>query len=252
MPIEVTELSMWADIGPKRHTVLDRLSFCVEDGEFIVLLGPSGCGKSTLLRALAGFEKPSAGAVRKDGVEIIGPDSDRAMVMQQNALFPWMQVIENIEYPLMIEGVAPEERRQRATRWLEEVGLREFWNYYPGQLSIGMQQRVALARLFTGRSGTLLMDEPFGALDTVSRVHSQRLLLQIWERERRTVIFVTHDVEEALLLADRVLVLGGTPTRMLKEHPIQWQRPREFDVIFTEDFMKMRRELLALIGALEP
>jgi len=252
MPIEVSELSMWADHGAKRQTILDRLSFRVADGEFIVLLGPSGCGKSTLLRALAGFERPSAGTVVKDGAEIVKPGSDRAMVMQQNALFPWLRVIENIEYPLMIEGIPPDERRQRAARWLEEVGLQEFSSYYPRQLSIGMQQRVALARLFTGHSGTLLMDEPFGALDTVSRVHSQKMLLQIWERERRTVIFVTHDVEEALLLADRVLVLGGTPTRLLKEHPIEWQRPREFDVIFTEQFIRMRRELLTLIGALEP
>jgi NitT/TauT family transport system ATP-binding protein len=251
MSIDVLDLSVAYDHNPGRQPVLDRLTLHIHDGEFVAIIGPSGCGKSTLLRALAGFISPSAGSILKDGSEVLGPGRDRAIVMQQNALFPWLNVLENIAYPLRIQGVSRKERIEVASEWLDRIALREYAHFYPQQLSIGMQQRVALARLFAGDAEVLLMDEPFAALDTVTRLHSQCLLLQIWESERRTVVFVTHDVEEALLLADRVLVLGDVPTRLLKEHLVSWPRPRNFNEIFSEGFVQARRELLALIGALQ-
>ena len=251
MPIELEDLSV--SLGPTgiRRTVLAGLTFHIADGEFVAILGPSGCGKSTLLRVLAGFQRPSSGLLRINGQDSPGPAGDRAMVMQQNALFPWMTVLGNIDYPLRLQGMARKQARQTAMQWLDRVGLRGFGEHYPQQISVGMQQKAALARLFTGNAGTLLMDEPFGALDTVARTDAQKLLLNIWEAERRTVAFVTHDVEEALLLADRVLVLGGSPTRLIRSYPIPWSRPREFRLLFTPDFSRLRQELLGMTGAME-
>jgi NitT/TauT family transport system ATP-binding protein len=158
-------------------------------------------------------------------------------------------VAENVAYPLRILGFSRLEARHAATEWLERISLTNFADFYPNQLSIGMQQRVAVARLFAGRATVLLMDEPFGALDTVTRIQAQRLLLQIWEEERRTVVFVTHDVEEALLLADRIVVLGANPARLIQEYPVKWPRPRGFERIFSQDFVDARRTLLGLVGA---
>jgi sulfonate transport system ATP-binding protein len=249
MPFDVRDLSLIFRDRKQRLMVLDRLTLHVADGEFVAILGPSGCGKTTLLRILAGFLAPSSGSVIKDGQQLSGPGADRAMLMQQNALFPWLTVLNNIAYPLRIQGASRPEARQAAKRWLERIDLEDFAEFLPPRLSIGMQQRVALARMFAGDAGVLLMDEPFGALDTVTRSLAQRLLMQIWGEERRTVLFVTHDVEEALLLADRIVVLGAKPARLIQEYPVRWPRPRTFEQIFSEEFVAARRVLLELIGA---
>lgn len=249
MAIDVFDLCMNYSADGDSLPVLDNLTFHIDDGGFVAILGPSGCGKTTLLRILAGFISPSSGSVLKNGKVLDGPGSDRAIVMQQGALFPWLNVLENIAYPLKIQGMPADEREGIARGWLSKISLQDYEGYYPHQLSIGMQQRVAVARLFVGNAEVLLMDEPFGALDTITRLHSQRLLLQIWGQERRTVIFVTHDVEEALLIADRILVLGTRPGRLILDYPVKWRRPRDFNQVFSDDFVKARQVLLGLIGA---
>ena len=250
MSLDVRNLSFAYSNRKQPLLVLDKLTLQVADREFVAILGPSGCGKSTFLRVLAGFLSPTSGIALQDGAELVGPGEDRAMLVQQNALFPWLTVIDNIAYPLRIQGVARPEGRRIAMELLEKVSLGEFAEYYPHQLSIGMQQRVAVVRLFAGKAAVLLMDEPFGALDTVTRIEAQQLLMQIWREQRRTVIFVTHDVEEALLLADRIVVLGAKPARLIQEYPVRWPRPREFGQLFSKDFVDARRMLLGLVGAL--
>jgi NitT/TauT family transport system ATP-binding protein len=247
--LDVLNLSFAYDNQKQPQPVLDGLTLKVADREFVVVLGPSGCGKSTLLRILAGFLRPTSGSVMHKGKELDGAGEDRAMMVQQNALFPWLTVSENVAYPLRVLGLSRLEARHAANEWLERISLANFADFYPNQLSIGMQQRVAVARLFAGRATVLLMDEPFGALDTVTRIQAQRLLLQIWGEERRTVVFVTHDVEEALLLADRIVVLGANPARLIEEYPVKWPRPRDFERIFSQDFVDARRTLLGLVGA---
>jgi NitT/TauT family transport system ATP-binding protein len=247
--LDVRNLSFAYGNHKRPQTVLDALTLRVADREFVAILGPSGCGKSTLLRIMAGFLRPTLGSVLHKGVEVDGPREDRTMMVQQNALFPWMTVAENVSYPLRIQGISEAEANNSAQEWLERISLAKFADFYPSQLSIGMQQRVAVARLFAGKATVLLMDEPFGALDTVTRIQAQQLLLEIWGEERRTVVFVTHDVEEALLLADRIVVLGANPPRLVEEYPVRWPRPREFDQVFAKDFVDARRMLLGLIGA---
>ncbi|WP_227984940.1 ABC transporter ATP-binding protein [Nocardia spumae] len=190
--------------------VLDDLTLDIRAGEILVLTGPSGCGKSTVLRALAGLLTPRAGRALADGTEITGPSRDRAMVFQDNALLPWRSVRSNIELALKLRGEPRPTRGAQADRWIEEVGLNGFGGYLPKSLSGGMRQRVQLARGLAGAPRAVLMDEPFGALDTPTRITMQRLLIQTWQTHPTTVVFVTHDVDEALTLGDRVAVLGGT------------------------------------------
>lgn len=250
MALDIRDLSFAYRNRRQSFLALDRLDLHIADREFVAILGPSGCGKSTLLHLLAGFLYPTAGVILQNGEKVTGPGQDRAILVQQNALFPWLTVIENIAYPLRIQGVPQCDAKELVDRWLARIALTEFAGFYPHQISIGMQQRVAVARLFIGKASVLLMDEPFGALDTVTRIGVQRLLLQIWSEERRTVLFVTHDVEEALLLADRVLVLGANPARLIEERTVPWPRPRDFRQLFSEEFVEVRRELLELIGVL--
>ncbi|WP_063063559.1 ABC transporter ATP-binding protein [Nocardia violaceofusca] len=190
--------------------VLDELTLDIRAGEILVLTGPSGCGKSTVLRALAGLLPPRSGRALADGDEITGPSRDRAMVFQDNALLPWRTVRSNIDLALKLRGVPRAGRAAQAERWIEEVGLTGFGDYLPKSLSGGMRQRVQLARGLAGAPRAVLMDEPFGALDTPTRITMQRLLIQTWQTHPTTVVFVTHDVDEALTLGDRVAVLGGT------------------------------------------
>ncbi|WP_216892376.1 ABC transporter ATP-binding protein [Nocardia alni] len=222
--------------------VLTELTLEVRPGEILVLTGPSGCGKSTALRALAGLLRPRSGRILADGAEITGPSRDRAMVFQDNALLPWRTVRSNIELALKLRGVPRAGRRERAQRWIEEVELTGFGDYLPKNLSGGMRQRVQLARGLAGAPRAALMDEPFGALDTPTRAAMQRLLLQTWQTHPVTVVFVTHDVDEALLLGDRVAVLGGGAQglRTLLEVP----QPRASGV----DRSAARAEILAALG----
>jgi NitT/TauT family transport system ATP-binding protein len=197
-----------ATLGYGGHAVCTGLDLDVRAGEFLVVAGPSGCGKSTLLRAFAGLLRPSGGAVTAGGETITGPSPDRALVFQDDALLPWRSARRNVELPLAIRGVPRAERRAEAAEWLARVGLADAVRRLPRQLSGGMRQRVQLARALAGRPRALLMDEPFGALDAQTRAAMQRLLLDVLADAPATVVFVTHDVDEALLLGDRVVVLG--------------------------------------------
>lgn len=199
--------------------VIDNLSLTVQAGEILVLTGPSGCGKSTLLRALTGLLRPDAGRVLADGEPVTTTSRDRGMVFQDSALLPWRTVRSNIELALQLRGEPKAGRRDRADRWIDEVGLSGFADFLPKSLSGGMRQRVQLARGLAGAPRAVMMDEPFAALDTQTRAAMQRLLIDTWQAHPTTIVFVTHDVDEALTLGDRVAVLGraGQPLRALVE-----------------------------------
>ncbi|MEQ6896070.1 ABC transporter ATP-binding protein [Microbacterium sp. KR10-403] len=205
---------------------LDDIDLEVQDGEFLVLLGPSGCGKSTLLELLAGLQCPDAGRVAFGGETVEAPRPDVGVVFQDAALYPWRTVLRNVALPLEIAGVPRREREGRARRQLERVGLGDFVESYPGELSGGMRQRAGIARALTQEPDVLLMDEPFGALDHLTRVQLQEDLLELWSEQRRTVVFVTHDVGEAVYLADRIVVLSARPGRIRAELPVRAARPR--------------------------
>lgn len=208
--------------------VVDGLSLDVRAGEILVLTGPSGCGKSTVLRALAGLLAPDSGDVVADGTRVAGTSRDRAMVFQDNALLPWRTVQSNVELALKLAGRPRQGRREEALKWISDVGLTGFEKYLPKSLSGGMRQRVQLARGLAGAPRAVMMDEPFGALDTQTRSTMQRLLIDTWRAHPTTVVFVTHDVDEALLLGDRIAVLGraGEPLRALLDVP----SPRDTNV----------------------
>ena len=208
-------------LGYGGRPVVAGLDLDVAPGEILVLTGPSGCGKSTVLRALAGLLRPSAGELLADGAHVVTTSRDRAMVFQDNALLPWRSVQSNIELALKLAGRPRQGRREEAKRWIADVGLTGFERYLPKSLSGGMRQRVQLARGLAGAPRAVMMDEPFGALDTQTRATMQRLLVETWRAHPTTVVFVTHDVDEALLIGDRVAVLGraGEPLRALLEVP---------------------------------
>jgi NitT/TauT family transport system ATP-binding protein len=215
-------------LGYGGSPVVDGLDLDVMPGEILVLTGPSGCGKSTVLRALAGLLSPHSGELLADGAPIVTTSRDRAMVFQDNALLPWRTVQSNVELALELAGRPRRGRREEATRWIADVGLDGFERYLPKSLSGGMRQRVQLARGLAGEPRAVMMDEPFGALDTQTRATMQRLLIDTWRAHPTTVVFVTHDVDEALLIGDRIAVLGraGLPLRALLEVP----SPRDRDV----------------------
>jgi len=198
----------------KEICALENINLKVHENEFTVLLGPSGCGKTTLLNIIAGLEKPTKGRVLLDNNEIKGPGPDRAYVFQQFALFPWLTVYENVEYGLKIRGIPKEERSKVVMKFLKMMGLEEFKNAYPRQLSGGMQQRVAIARAYANSPKVLLMDEPFGSLDAQTRVYMQEELINFWRKERLTVIFVTHSVEEAIFLGDKIILFTRRPGKI--------------------------------------
>ncbi|MET8652139.1 MULTISPECIES: ABC transporter ATP-binding protein [Nocardia] len=199
--------------------VIDGLNLTIAPGEILVLVGKSGCGKSTLLRAIAGLRPTQAGRIGADGATVTGPSADRALVFQDDALLPWRTARQNIELALQLRGVARSVRRQTARHWVEEIGLTEYADYLPRDLSGGMRQRVQLARSLAGSPRAVLMDEPFGALDTQTRATMQRLLIDTWRAHPTTIVFVTHDLDEALLLGDRIAVLGGGALRALVDVP---------------------------------
>ncbi|MFI6172717.1 ABC transporter ATP-binding protein [Nocardia sp. NPDC051052] len=201
------------------RTVIDHLDLDVAPGEILVLVGKSGCGKSTVLRALAGLRTPQGGAVLADDATVTGPSADRALVFQDDALLPWRTVRQNIELPLRLRGLPRGIRKERAHHWVREIGLTGYADFLPRDLSGGMRQRVQLARSLAGAPRAVLMDEPFGALDTQTRTTMQRLLIDTWRSHPTTVVFVTHDLDEALLLGDRIAVLGGGTLRAVVDVP---------------------------------
>jgi ABC-type nitrate/sulfonate/bicarbonate transport system ATPase subunit len=199
-------------------------------GEFRVLLGPSGCGKSTLLRMIAGLDKPSGGQVLVNGQPVTAPGKDRGMVFQKYTSFPWLTVAENVAYGMKINGVPEAQRKETVERLLKSVGLTEFADVYPETLSGGMQQRVAIARTLALRPSVILMDEPFGALDAQTRSDMQQLLLQIWDETACTILFVTHDVEEAVYLADRIFIMSSHPGTIVEDVHVPFDRPRALEL----------------------
>ncbi|WNY26077.1 ABC transporter ATP-binding protein [Methanolapillus millepedarum] len=199
----------------------------VKDGEFVTILGPSGCGKTTLLRIIAGLETYSDGNIYLNGEKITGPSPKRGMVFQEYSLFPWKTVLENVMFGPLMQGATKEEAKTKALPYISLVGLSDFINSYPYELSGGMKQRVAIARALANEPDIILMDEPFGALDAQTRNNLQKELLRIWQEEKRTIIFVTHSVDEAVFLSDRIIILTGRPGTVKKEIPINIPRPRD-------------------------
>jgi len=233
--------------GPRTIEALSPIELDVAQNDFITILGPSGCGKSTLLRIVAGLDTPTAGRVLLDGRPIVGPGPDRGMVFQSYTLFPWLDVRANICFGLNERGVPRAEQNERAGYFIERVGLRGFEHHYPKQLSGGMQQRTALARALANDPAILLLDEPFGALDNQTRVLMQELLLGIWETDRKTVLFVTHDVDEAIFMANRVIVFTARPGRIKTELAIDLPHPRHYTVKTTPRFAEHKAVLTEAI-----
>jgi NitT/TauT family transport system ATP-binding protein len=220
---------------------IDDFSLEVKEGEFVCILGPSGCGKTTLLRMIAGLETQTSGELLLNNVPITGPGSDRGMVFQEFALFPWRNVKKNIEFGLEIKKTLPAERDKISKRYIDLVGLNGFENYHPNQLSGGMKQRVGIARALANEPTILLMDEPFGALDAQTRNLMQKELLRIWQETKKTVIFITHSVDEAVYLADRVVVLTTRPSRIKEIFEIKIERPRDRASL---EFANLRKRIL--------
>ncbi|HVX93517.1 MAG TPA: ABC transporter ATP-binding protein [Polyangia bacterium] len=227
---------------------LDRVSFQTHRREFLCVIGPSGCGKSTLARLIAGLEPCSGGRILLDGKPVAGPGSDRGMVFQGYTLFPWLTVLKNVMFGLEVsQGLDAGSAEQEARQWLELVGLAKFASSYPHQLSGGMKQRVAIARALANRPRILLMDEPFGALDAQTRAQMQSYLLQIWKQVDITIVFITHDLDEAVYLADRILILDAHPGRVRELMEVAVPRPRTPSQFLSPAFVAARRHLEALI-----
>ena len=225
--IEIDHVSQIFQTSSRRdHLALSDISLTVEDGAFVSILGPSGCGKSTLLYIVGGFVNPSQGMARMKGKPITGPGPDRGPVFQEFALFPWKSVLGNVMYGPRQQGVKPAEAEAQSRVLIEMVGLKGFEEFYPKELSGGMKQRVALARTLAYHPEVLLMDEPFGALDAHTRTRLQNDLLNIWERDRKTVLFVTHSVDEAVFLSDRVVMMTRSPGRIREIVDVDLPRPR--------------------------
>jgi ABC-type nitrate/sulfonate/bicarbonate transport system ATPase subunit len=222
---------------------LQPTTLAVADNDFITILGPSGCGKSTLLRIVAGLDRPTAGNVLLDGTPVGGPGADRGMVFQSYTLFPWLTVRENICFGLREKRMPPAQQDEIAAHYIARVGLAGFERHYPKMLSGGMQQRTAIARALANDPKILLLDEPFGALDNQTRALMQELLLGIWEAEKKTVLFVTHDIEEAIFMAGRVVVMSARPGRVKAEVAIDLPHPRHYTVKTTPAFSALKARL---------
>src|SRR3954447_806616 len=221
----------------------EAVSLAVEQGEFVAIVGPSGCGKSTLLLLINGLLHPSSGQILLNGRPVASPGPDRALVFQEFALLPWRTVLNNVELGLEVTGQSATARRAIARDNLRLVGLSAFERYYPHQLSGGMRQRVGIARALAVGPEVLLMDEPFGALDAQTRQIMGAVLLRIWERDRKTILFVTHDIDESIYLADRVVVMSANPGRVLEVLPISLPRPRDFEARNSAAFLEYRRRI---------
>lgn len=223
---------------------LDEISLDIKEGEFLCVLGPSGCGKSTILRLIAGLDKPSSGEILMDNEAIYGPDYKRGMVFQEYSLFPWRSVIDNVAFSLEMNGMGEEDRYKIAEEYLKTVGLHKFKESKPHELSGGMKQRVAIVRSLAGDPEVLLMDEPFGALDVQTRNQLQRDLLKIWEDKGKTIIFVTHSVDEAVFLGDRVVLMSKGPGKISKVFNVDIKRIRDR---LDPEFLKLKQEIMNLL-----
>lgn len=242
--VEISNVTV--DFGQGVVAVKD-ITLDIQPGEFVCLLGPSGCGKSTLMNAVAAFVKPTSGSVKVDGKEVEKPGRDRGMVFQQHSLFPWKTVCDNVAFGPLMAGVGKVEARKVASDFIAMVGLSAYKDRYPSVLSGGMKQRVGIARALANYPSVLLMDEPFGALDAQTRSMMQENLLQIWGEFGITVIFVTHDIDEAVFLADRVVVMSASPGRLIADIKINLPRPRHVDMITSAEYIKNKKQCMDLI-----
>jgi NitT/TauT family transport system ATP-binding protein/sulfonate transport system ATP-binding protein len=230
--------------GGQPTRALMPTSLSVGDNDFIAILGPSGCGKSTLLRIIGGLETASEGKIMLDGVPVVGPGADRGFVFQSYTLFPWLTVAQNIAFGLREKGVSERQRIDIARQWADRVGLSNFIDHFPKQLSGGMQQRTAIARALANDPKILLLDEPFGALDNQTRALMQEMLLGIWERERKTVLFVTHDIEEAIFVGSRVVVMSARPGRIKADIAVDLPHPRPYTIKTSPEFVALKERLV--------
>jgi len=250
--IVAEDVAMRYGTGADGVQVFDDVTFSVANHEFVVILGPSGCGKTTLLKILAGIVEQSAGTVAVDGQEIDAPSPDVAMVFQNFVLLPWKTVLQNVAMGLKVQEDMPRaEREPIAREWIEKVGLGGYEDRYPAELSGGMQQRVGLARALAVDPKTLLMDEPFGSLDAQTRERLQSELLELWATERKTILFVTHDIDEAIFLADRILVMSEKPASIVDEVPVDIDRPRygrRLDIETSDAFKRIKGRLHEDLG----
>lgn len=224
--------------------VVDKVNLSVKENELLVLFGPGQCGKSTMINCMSGLETVTGGSVEVGGKLVTKPGPDRGVVYQRMALFPWLTVMGNVEYGPKVRGVPKKERRERAQHYIDLVGLTGFENSFPNQLSGGMQQRVGIARAYCNEPDVLFMDEPFGHLDAQTRYLMQEDLMKIWEKEKRTIVFVTNNIEEAIYLADRIVVMTNCPTRIKSEYVIDLPRPRNY---VDPEFLKLRETISAVV-----
>lgn len=231
------------NLNGKEFTAVSELSLTIADNEFVTVVGPSGCGKSTIMNQAAGLLQPTTGEVRVDGVAVTRPGPERGVIFQQYALFPWLTVRQNVEFALELKRIDKAERRRIVDEQLELTGLSTFADALPKNLSGGMKQRCAIARAYAANPSILLMDEPFGALDALTRVHMQSQLLQTWEQEKRTVMFITHDVDEAVFLANRVIVMAARPGRIHRIIEVDLPYPRTDELRLSPEFSAIRNQV---------
>ncbi|MES2633936.1 MAG: ABC transporter ATP-binding protein [Pseudomonadota bacterium] len=241
--MNILDISGVSKTFPGGTVALQSTDLAVQENDFITILGPSGCGKSTLLRMVAGLDTPTTGTIALDGRPVTAPGADRGMVFQSYTLFPWLTILQNVCFGLREKGLPLADQKARAMEFIGKVGLKGFEGHFPKQLSGGMQQRTALARALANDPRILLMDEPFGALDHQTRELMQELLQGIWEAERKTVLFVTHDIDEAIFMGNRVVVMSARPGRIKCDLPVPIAHPRHYSVKTTPQFIELKARL---------
>ena len=227
--------------------ILRNISIGINKGEFVSIVGPSGCGKTTLLNIIGGFIKPTLGKLYHDGQQIKKPSSEISIIFQQHVLFPWMTVYENIESGLKFKNVNKNKRIKVIDNFLENFNLKDYSRFYPYELSHGMRQKVAICRGLAIEPAIILMDEPFSSVDAITRINLQKYLLNIWDKYKNTIIFVTHDVEEAIFLSDRIIILSNKPAEIKKEFNIPFNRPREDNIKYTKEFVGLKKKISSLL-----
>ncbi len=237
--------------GKSSTTAIEDVSVNIQDNDFVCIVGPSGCGKSTLLRMLAGLDFPTKGDIIIDDRHVSGPGPDRGMVFQTYTLFPWMSVEDNIKFGLKIKKMQKDKQQEIADRYLEIIGLTKFAKAYPKELSGGMKQRVAIARALANQPEVLLMDEPFGALDPHTKSMMQLLMREIWEKEHPTVVFITHDIDEAVFLSNKIYVMSARPGKIIKEVNVYLSHKRNLDLKDTAEFISIRKRINSLLYSAE-
>ena len=245
--LSIEQVGKTFDTGGNVVEALSDINLKIAANELAVIVGPSGCGKSTLLNIVAGLEQASSGTITMNGSSIEGPGADRGMVFQSYTLFPWLTVQQNVEFGLKIKGINPKQRQETARHYINLVGLDGFGSALPKELSGGMKQRVAIARALANKPEMLLMDEPFGALDAQTRLVMQELLLTVWEQERTTILFITHDIDEAVLLADNVYVMSRRPGRIRTQIQVPIPRPRDHRATVSSEFSAIKKEIMEML-----